>query len=96
MRVPGSIGLALLGASLACGTDAGDALPRADLVLLGGVVYTLDEPSCAEILPAIEVGKAADLVVLERNLFELPAEEIGEVRGLQTFFEGERVYAAHR
>ena len=27
---------------------------------------------------SIEVGKKADLVVLERNLFDIPTEEIGE------------------
>lgn len=43
---------------------------------------------------SIEVGKAADLVVLERNLFEIPAAEIGEVRVLETFVDGRSVFAA--
>jgi predicted amidohydrolase YtcJ len=41
---------------------------------------------------SIEVGKAADLVVLERNLFELAAEEIGDVRVARTLIDGETVY----
>jgi hypothetical protein len=43
---------------------------------------------------SIEVGKAADLAVLDRDLFAHPVEEIAEARCLQTFVAGERVYAA--
>jgi predicted amidohydrolase YtcJ len=42
----------------------------------------------------IEVGKFADLAVLDRDPFAGPADEIGATRTLQTFVEGERVYAA--
>ena len=42
----------------------------------------------------IEVGKYADLAVLDRDPFAGPADEIGDTRVLQTFVEGERVYAA--
>ena len=41
---------------------------------------------------SIEVGKRADLVVLERDLFHVPPEEVAEVRVLQTFVSGRRVY----
>jgi predicted amidohydrolase YtcJ len=43
---------------------------------------------------SIEVGKAADLVVLERDLFATPPAEIGEVRVLRTMIEGQTVYRA--
>jgi predicted amidohydrolase YtcJ len=43
---------------------------------------------------SIEVGKRADLVVLDRNLFELPPESFLEVKAELTLVEGERVYAA--
>jgi predicted amidohydrolase YtcJ len=42
----------------------------------------------------IEVGKYADLAVLDRDPFDGPRDEIGATRVLQTFVEGERVYAA--
>ncbi|WP_127818791.1 amidohydrolase [Microbacterium sp. CPCC 204701] len=42
----------------------------------------------------IEVGKYADLAVLDRDPFAGPADAIGATRVLQTFVEGERVYAA--
>lgn len=34
----------------------------------------------------------ADLIVLDRNLLEVPAEEIGGTRVLRTVFEGDTVY----
>ena len=43
---------------------------------------------------SIEVGKAADLIMLERNLFEVPSTEIGEVRILETLVGGKTVFAA--
>lgn len=42
----------------------------------------------------IEPGTYADLAVLDRDPFAGPADEIGATRVLQTFVEGERVYAA--
>jgi hypothetical protein len=39
-----------------------------------------------------EVGKLADLVVLERNLFEVPAEELHAVRVMRTIVEGKTVF----
>ncbi|MEJ2025335.1 MAG: amidohydrolase family protein, partial [Deltaproteobacteria bacterium] len=40
---------------------------------------------------SIEVGKKADLVVLEKNLFEIPASEIASAGVLMTLFEGQTV-----
>ena len=40
----------------------------------------------------IKPGMAADLVVLERNLFSIPAREIGEVTVTMTLFEGQIVH----
>ena len=42
----------------------------------------------------IAVGKFADLAVLDRDPFDAPADEIGATRVLQTYVEGDRVYAA--
>jgi predicted amidohydrolase YtcJ len=45
-----------------------------------------------ELTGSIEVGKAADLVVLERNLFEVDPMTLKEVRVLMTLLNGEVVY----
>jgi predicted amidohydrolase YtcJ len=43
---------------------------------------------------SIEVGKRADVVVLDRNLFAHPDEEISDARCVMTFVEGEPVSTA--
>jgi hypothetical protein len=40
----------------------------------------------------IEDGKWADLVVLEEDLFEIPAAHIGDVKVHMTLLQGEVVY----
>ncbi len=45
-----------------------------------------------EIAGSIEVGKSADLIVLDRNLFEIPVRDIAETQVLATIFEGRTVY----
>jgi predicted amidohydrolase YtcJ len=43
---------------------------------------------------SIERGKYADVAVVDRNLFEHPAEEIASAKVQMTFVEGQRVYAS--
>ena len=43
---------------------------------------------------SIRVGNLADLVVLDRDPFANPPEEIGEARVLMTFVDGAQVYEA--
>ena len=42
-----------------------------------------------DVLGSIEVGKLADLVILEENLFDLPDNQIGDTRILGTIMDGE-------
>jgi len=41
---------------------------------------------------SIEAGKLADLIVLDRNLFAIPSEEISDVQVLLTLLDGRPVY----
>ena len=43
---------------------------------------------------SIETGKIADMIVLDRNLFDTPSAEIANTRVLETVFEGRVVYQA--
>lgn len=47
-----------------------------------------------DVTGTIELGKLADLVVLDRNPFDGPVEEISAARVVGTWIEGERVFAA--
>jgi predicted amidohydrolase YtcJ len=40
----------------------------------------------------IEAGKSADLIILDRNLFEIPSDELADTRVLSTYFEGRLVF----
>ena len=48
----------------------------------------------ADITGSIMVGKQADLVVLDRNLFDIPKTQIEDVRVLLTLLDGEKVFRA--
>lgn len=45
---------------------------------------------------SIEVGKLADIIVLEHNLFEIPVEIISDTQVSLTLFEGRIVYSSSR
>jgi len=44
---------------------------------------------------SLEVGKLADMIVLDRNPLTIPAEDIAHVRVLQTFVGGRTVYSVN-
>ena len=44
----------------------------------------------------IEVGKSADFIVLDRNLFEIPLEDISDTQVLLTVVSGREVYRAEQ
>jgi hypothetical protein len=45
---------------------------------------------------SLEVGKLADLIVLDRNFFDIPAEQIADIKVLQTVVGGREVYRSDR
>ena len=58
-------------------------------------IYTLNGARAMRlehVTGSIEVGKSADMIVLDRNLFEIPADEIADTKVLATYFEGRPVY----
>ncbi len=48
-----------------------------------------------DVAGSIEVGKHADMVFLDRNLFEIDPTEISDVKVLKTIFAGKPVYSAN-
>ena len=37
-------------------------------------------------------GKLADFIVLEKNIFEIPIDDVADTKIRQTYFEGKLVY----
>ena len=75
---------------------------KAILVFKNGVVYTVDKQRSRAQAVAVRgkdivyVGNSEGvkeyMVVLERNLFEIPESEIADTQLLMTVFEGQAVY----
>ena len=43
---------------------------------------------------SLEVGKQADVIILDQNLFEIPTNEIAQTKVLLTFVDGKEVFRA--
>ncbi|HEX5787027.1 MAG TPA: amidohydrolase [Woeseiaceae bacterium] len=75
------------------GWYAGEALTRAEALHS----FTLAAAWAAhqeERLGSLEPGKWADFIIVDRNFFEVPASEIDDIRVLETWVGGKRVYRA--
>jgi len=76
--------------------DAGPLLPEQAMTLPAMLAaYTINGAygmHQEEQTGSLEVGKFADLVILEKNLFEIPVDEIGKVRVVRTILAGKTVY----
>ena len=57
---------------------------------MGGAYESYDEG----VRGSIRNGKYADLVVMERNIFEIPEDEIKDVKVAMTILNGDIVYKA--
>ena len=61
--------------------------------------FTLDAAYAAHqenVIGSLEPGKWADFVVIDRDIFKIPAEQIGKTQVLQTWMGGKRVYQARK
>jgi predicted amidohydrolase YtcJ len=47
----------------------------------------------SDITGSLEVGKAADFIVLDRNPWQIPATDLADVKVMQTWFAGEQVFS---
>jgi predicted amidohydrolase YtcJ len=58
-------------------------------------IYTINAAQALKLRDrtgSIEVGKSADLIVLDRHLFKVPIEDVGETQVRTTVFEGKVVF----
>ncbi|MBB2973113.1 amidohydrolase [Mesorhizobium sp. RMAD-H1] len=60
-------------------------------------IYTLNSAIAMgidAITGSIEPGKSADIIVLDQNVFDVPADRIADTKVIMTFFEGRAVHQA--
>ncbi|MBT8046998.1 MAG: amidohydrolase family protein [Xanthomonadales bacterium] len=78
------------------GWPSGGWLPEQRLTRAEAVrAFTLDAAYAGFMeheVGSLETGKRADFIVLDRDVMEIPAAEIPEVRVIETWVDGERVY----
>jgi predicted amidohydrolase YtcJ len=77
--------------------DADGAWIPSERIDLADIIadYTINGAYCnheENIVGTIETGKVADFVILNKNLFDIPAREIHDVQVLETFLSGKSVY----
>jgi predicted amidohydrolase YtcJ len=72
-------------------TDPGLTLPGALHAITAGSAYELH---AERDLGSLEVGKLADFIVLDRNVFRIPPREVADVQVLLTVVGGKAVHAA--
>jgi len=78
------------------GTTEGELWPEQAITLYEAVeIYTLHGARAMKMedrIGSLEVGKLADFIVLERNIFEIPIDDVADTQVWRTFFEGRLVY----
>jgi len=72
-------------------SDAGLALPAAIRAITANSAYELH---AEQDVGSLEAGKLADFIVLDRNVFEIPPQQVAAVQVLLTVVGGKAVYAA--
>jgi predicted amidohydrolase YtcJ len=71
------------------GTDPGLSVQAVVRAVTMGSAYTLGED---REIGSLEVGKLADLIVLDRNVFKIPPEQIASTRVVMTVVGGKTVF----
>lgn len=59
-------------------------------------VYTLDSANAmglGKLTGSVTKGKSADLIVLDRNLFQTPPDKLHETQVMRTYFQGKAVFS---
>ncbi len=80
-------------------SQLGGVLDIQEIVPFAVRAYTLNAAWALdheELTGSIEVGKYADLVVLDRNIFSVPPEDIATARVLMTYLAGKAVYSSEQ
>jgi hypothetical protein len=81
------------------GNAKGSLWPEQAILLEEAIeIYTMHGARAMKMedrIGSLEVGKLADLIVLERNIFEIPIDEVADTKIHRTYFEGKLVYKSN-
>jgi len=72
------------------------SLPSLDAAIRAYTIEAAYLMRLDDIAGSLEVGKSADYIVLDRNLFSIPSDRIGKTKVLQTTLEGDVVWQSRR
>lgn len=75
------------------GANMEEAMTLAE-VLKGYTIGSAYSETFDDKVGTLEVGKLADIAVIDRNLFAVPAEEIRQAKNICTVFDGKVIYMA--
>ena len=79
------------------GVQAGELWPEQAVTLEDALrIFTINGAVAgkhADRTGTIEVGKSADFIVLDRNIFQVPVEDISETQVVLTVVSGQEVYS---
>jgi hypothetical protein len=81
------------------GNTKGSLWPEQAILLEEAIeIYTIHGARAMKMedrIGSLEVGKLADFIVLERNIFEIPIDEVADTKIHRTYFEGKLVYKSN-
>lgn len=55
-------------------------------------IYPARQIGKEERIGKIRVGKQADFIILDKNIFKIPPSEISEAKVVLTYFKGKEIY----
>lgn len=55
-------------------------------------IYAARQIGKEEWIGKIRVGKQADFIILDKNIFKIPPSEISEAKVVLTYFKGKEIY----
>ncbi|MBT4519067.1 MAG: amidohydrolase [Halieaceae bacterium] len=80
------------------GTTPGELWPEQAMDLATTIrIFTINgavAAKSASTTGSLEVGKSADFIILDRNVFQIPVEDIGDTRVVSTVASGKAVYSS--